>query len=310
MKAESTSVSGAGKQKKPVWPLAMREVMLRHLKPENIWSAAKSMGLEGLEATITEKLELPHLAHPDGPYTAADVAGLNRIRKDMESSGVRITAFCMYTRFAERPELEPEWCGRVARVAKALGVPAIRIDVVPHKIAKEDFLPFAIKVLRKTMAEVEPTGVPLAIENHGVVTNDPDFLDALFKGVGSPLLGLTLDTGNFYWYGHPLSKLYEIFERFASRSFHTHLKGINYPAEEREKQRPMGWEYGKYQCPIYQADVDYHRLAAILDKAGYQGDLCIENEGLGHKKPDEVEAILKKELALLVELRQNVGRAP
>jgi sugar phosphate isomerase/epimerase len=305
--AESASASGRGK--KPVWPLAMREVMLRNLKPENIWTTAKAMGLEGLEATITEKLELPHLVNPDGVYTAADVAGLNRIRKDMEKSGVRITAFCMYTRFAERPEIEPAWCGRVARIAKALGVSAIRIDVVPHKISKEEFLPFAIKVLRKTMAEVEPTGVPLAIENHGAVTNDPEFLDALFKGVGSPLLGLTLDTGNFYWYGHPLSKLYEIFERFASRSFHTHLKGINYPAEEREKQRPMGWEYGKYQCPIYQADVDYNRLAAILDKADYRGDLCIENEGLGHKKPDEVEAILKKELALLVELRQKMGRA-
>ncbi len=299
-----------GKQKKPVWPLAMREVILRHLKPDNIWTAAKHMGLEGMEVTITEKLELPHLVHPEGPYTAADIAGLNRVRKDMERSGVRITAFCMYNRFAERPDWEAEWCGRVARVAKALGVSAIRIDVVAHKMSKEDFLPLAMKALRKAMAEVEPTGVPLAIENHGAVTNDPDFLEALFRGVGSPLLGLTLDTGNFYWYGHPLSKLYEIFEQFASRVFHTHLKGINYPPEKRETQRPMGWEYGKYQCPIYQADVDFHRVAAILDKAGYQGDLCIENEGLGGKKTDEVETILKKELALLVELRQKLGRAP
>jgi len=296
--------------KKPVWPLAMREVMLRHLKPTNIWSAAKQMGLEGMEVSITEKLELPHLVHPDGPYTAADIAGLNRLRKDMESAGVRITAFCMFNRFAERPEMEADWCGRVARVAKALGVPAIRIDVVAPKMSKEDFLPLAIKALRKAMAEVEPTGVPLAIENHGAATNDPEFLDALFRGVGSPLLGLTLDTGNFYWYGHPLSKLYEIFERFASRVFHTHLKGINYPVEKREVQRPMGWEYAKYQCPIYQTDVDLHRVAAILDQAGYRGDLCIENEGLGGKPPAEVEAILKKELALLAELRRKFGRAP
>jgi len=307
--AEPASAAQARKEKKPVWPLAMREVILRHLKPSNIWTSARQMGLEGLEVTITEKLELPHLVHPDGPYNAADGAGIGRLRKDMEQAGVRITAFCMYNRFGERPDFEADWCGRVARVAKALGVSAIRIDVVPHKISKEEFLPLAIKGLRKAMAQVEPTGVPLAIENHGSVTNDPEFLDALFRGVGSPLLGLTLDTGNFYWYGHPLTKLYEIFERFASRAFHTHLKGIHYPAEEREKQRPMGWEYGKYQCPIYQADVDFHRVAAILDKAGYQGDLCIENEGLGHKKPDEVEAILKKEIALLVELRQKVDRA-
>jgi|YNPMSStandDraft_1061717.scaffolds.fasta_scaffold03958_1 sugar phosphate isomerase/epimerase len=309
-RVERAMAAESSPRKKSVWPLAMREVMLRHLKPTNIWSAAQQMGLEGMEVSITEKLELPHLVHPAGPYTAAEIAGLNRLRKDMERAGVRITAFCMYNRFAERPDEEAEWCGRVARVAKALGVSAIRIDVVAHKMSKEDFLPLAIKALRKAMAEVEPTGVPLAIENHGALTNDPEFLDALFRGVGSPLLGLTLDTGNFYWYGHPLSKLYEIFERFASRVFHTHLKGINYPAEKRETQRPMGWEYGKYQCPIYQADVDFHRVATILDQAGYQGDLCIENEGLGGKPPAEVEAILKKELALLAELRGKLGRAP
>ena len=73
----------------------------------------------------------------------------------------------------------------------------------------------------------------------------------LFAGVGSKRLGLTLDTGNFYWYGHPLSKVYELYEMFASRVFHTHCKSIGYPAEEREKQRPMGWQYVKYHGPIY-----------------------------------------------------------
>ncbi len=306
----SASAASVPTGKRRTWPLAMREMMLLHLNPTNIWATAKAMGLEGLEVTITEKLDLPRLPHPDGPYTVADVAGLNRVRKDMESSGVRITAFCMFNRFGERPDMEVQWCARVARVAKALGVPAIRIDVVPHQMSKEDFLPFAIKTLRKTMAEVEPTGVPLAIENHGSMTNDPDFLEALFKGVGSPLLGLTLDTGNFYWYGHPLSKLYEIFERFASRTFHTHLKGVNYPESEREKQRPMGWKYGEYQCPIYQADVDFARFFTLLDKAGYSNDMCVENEALGKKTPEEVEAILKKELALLAELRKKLDRAP
>lgn len=308
--AENLSVPDLPQPKKSVWPLAIREVLLRHLKPVNIWTTAKRLGVEGLEVSINEKLELPYLVHPAGPYTVADITGFNRIRKEMETSGVRITAFCMYNRFAERPELEAEWCGRVARVAKALGVSAIRIDVVAHKIPKEDFLPLAIKALRKAMALVEPTDVPLAIENHGALTNDPEFLEALFQAVGSPRLGLTLDTGNFYWYGHPLSKLYEIFQRFASRVFHTHLKGINYPPQEREKRRPMGWNYSKYQCPIYQADVDFYRVAAILDKAGYRGDLCIENEGLRRKSPEEVETILKKELALLAEIRQKLGRAP
>ena len=123
----------------------------------------------------------------------------------------------------------------------------------------------------------------------------------MFAGVGSPRLGLTLDTGNFYWFGHPLSKVYQLYEMFAPRVFHTHIKSIGYPAEEREKQREVGWQYGKYHGPIYEGDIDFARVIAILKKAGYTNDLCIENESLGRAK--DAPAVLEKEVALLKKLR-------
>jgi sugar phosphate isomerase/epimerase len=83
-----------------------------------------------------------------------------------------------------------------------LGVPAIRIDVVPAKLARSEFLKLAADALAKIIADTEPTGVAFAIENHGTTTNDPAFLSALFEKVGSQRLGLTLDTANFYWFGH------------------------------------------------------------------------------------------------------------
>jgi hypothetical protein len=40
-------------------------------------------------------------------------------------------------------------------------------------------------------------------------------------------------------------------------------------------------------------------VAAILRKAGYQGDLCLENECLGKFPADQQAGVLRKEIELL-----------
>ncbi len=165
--------------------------------------------------------------------------------------------------------------------AQILGVPAIRIDAVPAKLARAEFLKQAIETLKRILAATEATGVSFAVENHSNTTNDPAFLAALFEGVGSKRLGLTLDTANFYWFGHPLSKVYELCKTFAPNVRHTHCKNIRYPVSEREKHRPMGWKYAEYGCPVGEGDIDFGRIAKLLYKAGYHNDLCVEDEFLG-----------------------------
>lgn len=292
------------KESRPAWPVTCRDGMLRLTGAKDCWSALRAVVAEGVEVHITEQLGLPELFHPEVKYTAATAAGIERLAADAKTAGQRITAFCMNNRFDERPDQEIVWCRKVAEAAKALGVPAIRIDVVPRKVTGEDFLKFAVETLRKVMAETEATGVRLAIENHSNTTNKPEFLTALFDGVDSKRLGLTLDTGNFYWFGHPLSKLYGLYEQFAPRVFHTHCKSIRYPEADRERQRPMGYKYGEYHGPIYDGDVDFRRVLDILQKAGYNNDLCIENESLGKKPPEEVVNILSKEIVFLKKLRR------
>lgn len=278
-----------------------RDVLLRHTGQPDSWSALKSIGAEGVEVTIGEDLSLPALYHPDKKYSAADAAAIAQLKADLAAAGQRITAFCMYNRFDERPDFEIQWGTHVAQVAQALGVKAIRIDVVPHKLPADQFLDCAVAALKKLMQATESTGVAFAIENHGRMTNDPEFLKPLFARVGSGRLGLTLDTGNFYWFGHPLSKVYELFQTFADRVFHTHCKSIRYPEDQREKQRPMGWEYAKYHCPIDQGDIDFRRLLAILRKAGYANDLCVEDESLAKYPLAERGAVLAREIRYLKE---------
>jgi len=128
-------------------------------------------------------------------------------------------------------------------------------------------------------------------------------------GVGSDRFGVTIDTANFYWFGYPLSRLYEIYTEFAPHACHTHCKSIRYPADQREKQRPTGFEYGKYCCPVYEGDIDFRRVAAILYKAGYTGDLCVEDESLRHFPESQRCEVLRKEIAHLRAAARSVRKS-
>jgi sugar phosphate isomerase/epimerase len=287
----------------PRLAVTVRDAMLRATGQADGWAALKRIGAEGFEAVVSDDFSLPNLAHGRQKYSVADDAGIRRLKADAAAAGQKITALCMANRFDERPDTEVELCTKVARAAQALGARAIRIDLAPHKLARDEFLALSIKTLGRLLAATESTGVAFAIENHGTTTNDPAFLRPLFAGVGSPRLGLTLDTGNFYWFGHPLSKVYELYETFAPRVFHTHCKSIRYPAEDRQRQRPVGWKYGQYTCPIYEGDIDFRRVVAILKAAGYANDLCVEDESLGKATPGTAASILAKEIEMLKGLR-------
>jgi sugar phosphate isomerase/epimerase len=291
---------------RPVWLASCCDSILRPTGHEDSWSALRAVQAEGVQLDVAEDLTLPNLFHPTKKYTLATAAGIEQIAADAKTAGQQITSFCMHNHFEAQPDFEVEFCSRLAEVAKTMGVSMIRIDLIPEKLARPEFLKLSIETLKRVITATASTGVLFGIENHSNTTNDPAFLHPLFDGVGSKRVGLTLDIGNFYWYGHPLSKLYELYETFAPRVFHTHCKSMRYPAEEREKQRPMGWKYDVYGCPIYEGDIDYVRVAAILQKAGYHNDFCVEDEFLGKLSPAEATKTLAKEIEYLKAARAKV----
>ncbi len=281
------------------WPVAIRDAHLKLTGQPDCWAAMKLLEVSGVEVEINEQMLCPSLYHPARPYRLGTPDGIRALRDDLATHGATLTAFCMHNRLDERLEQEVEWTRKVVRAAHQLGAHVIRIDVVPHKTPADQVLPFAVKACKQLCEAADGTPVRFGIENHGRVTNDPQFLDKLFDGVGSARLGLTLDALNFYWFGHPLDELYPIYEKFASRAFHTHCKSAHYPADRRNTRRPIGWEYEKYAAPIYEGDIDYPRVVAILRKAAYQGDLCLENECLTKFPAAERADVLKKEIAML-----------
>jgi sugar phosphate isomerase/epimerase len=282
--------------------VACRDIHLKTLGLPDSWAALKALGANGVEVVVTEDLQCSGLFHPQKEYSVATADGISALKEDLERNGLRITAFCMNNRLDETLERELAWAKQLVAVAQKMAVRAIRIDVVPRAIKAEEYMPFAIKACKQLCDLAKDTPVRYGIENHGHWTNRPEVLEGLFDGVGSEHLGLTLDAMNFYWFGHPLKDLYRIYEKFASRVYHTHCKNLSYPEDKKNTARPIGWEYEKHAAPLYDGDIDYQRVATILAQAKYDGDLCLENECLGRFPKDQHAEILKKEIALLRKL--------
>ena len=286
----------------PKWPVGCRDLHLKIAGLPDSWACMKALGAEGTEVCVELDLACAYLFHPQRKYTLASAEGIQTLKDDLTASGCRITAFLMSNHFDERLERELESVRGLVKAAQSLGVNTIRIDVVPRKLSGDQFLSFAIDACKRVCAIADGTPIRFGVENHGNITNDPQFLEKLFDGVGSEKLGLTLDCANFYWWGLPLKDLYPTYEKFAARVVHTHCKSIHYPADKQNVRREIGWEYAKYNCPIYQGDLDFKRIVAILRKGGYRGDLCVEDESLGKFPESERADVMRKEIAMLKRL--------
>ncbi len=166
---------------------------------------------------------------------------------------------------------------------------------LPANTVRDNF----IRRIREVLAATVETKVALAMENHGPFGNDPAFLDAVLSAVGDPRLGLTLDTGNFYWWGVPLDELYALLEKYAPRARHTHIKNINYPPELASTRRPIGLDYGKYCCPLDEGSIDLRKALAVILEAGYRGDFCIENESLNKFPAEQRLDVLRRNVRAL-----------
>ena len=279
--------------------LAVRDGHLSVTGEPDSWAAMKKLGVQAAEVLVGRDFSCPNLSAEGKKYSLSSDDAVAHLAKDLKSYDLRISAFCLENRFDEKPDEEVSWTVAVAQAAAKLGVKAIRIDVVPRRLQGDEFLRFSIETCKRIVEDSEKTGVKFGIENHGGTTNRVEFLEKLFEGVGSERLGLTLDVANFYWFGYPLKELYGIYRKFASRAFHTHCKSIRYPEDMRDKQRNIGWEYGKYNCPIYEGDIDFRVVLNILREAGYDNDLCVENESLGKFPEDKRAEVLKNEVVFL-----------
>ena len=144
------------------------------------------------------------------------------------------------------------------------------IEPILTGYTEEDGFKWVIDSIEKCLPAAEKCGVILGLENHWGLARTPDGLLKIIDAVNSPWLRVLLDVGNF------LEEPYERIERCAPYTVFMHAKtyfggGI--------------W---------YTLDLDYERIAKIMQKHNFRGYVSLEFEG-----NEDYKIAIPKSIALL-----------
>jgi sugar phosphate isomerase/epimerase len=263
----------------------------------------KIIGTSRVEAAVDQNDTLPYLRSNDGSaLSICDDLSITDTRTKLATQGIQISALLLATDLSgEDAERHIEWASRIIRAASKLGVPVVRIDPWtakrerPSQTIRDNFVRATLRILNQTAN----TGVDIGMENHGDIFNDPELLDDVLAAIPDPRFGLTLDTGNLYWWGHPICEVYRLVDRYAPRTKHTHIKNIHYPPGVGDQRREIGFEYKQFCCPLYEGNLDLKRLVNALRRGGYSRDFCVEDESLFKFPESERVELLRRDVESL-----------
>ncbi len=293
--------------------VAIRDVILTHAGFRSASEGLAALGLDAVEVLVNRDGSLPW---PDGGVADARCptdteADLARCAAAYQEPGIHVCCLMVANNFnAEDLDAEVAWAVAAVRNAEALGSECVRLDAA---MTGQHDIPFAQRVrvfadcICRNLDATRASSVPLGIENHGWQGNDPEWLSAVFQRVGSPRVGLALDTGNFYWAGHALDDVYRIIQQFAPLVKHVHCKNIRLSPGLAKARRVPGWDYGDHICPVPDGDVDHGRILDILSAAGYDGGLAIEDESLSRYEGEARLEQLRRDVDCLAELAMARG---
>jgi len=236
-----------------------------------------------------EVIEFSTLTLPPGetPLTFAP-----RIREACDRAGLPVVNYTIGADFltgsggdwkAEVERLKDE-----VRVAKILGAPGMRHDATRgfpagHGGARgfDDALPTLIRGCRAVTEFAADLGIRTMVENHGYFCQDSDRVEKLVNGVNHPNFGLLADMGNFLCADEdPVRAL----GRVMPYTLHVHAKDFhvksgNGPNPGRGWFRSRAGHYLRGSI-IGHGEVPIAQCLGILKRAGYDGVLSIEFEGL------------------------------
>lgn len=174
------------------------------------------------------------------------------------------------------------------KIAKILGAPGMRHDATQgfkpgYRGAKgfQDALPMLIRGCRAVTEFAAELGIKTMVENHGFFCQDSDRVEMLVNGVNHENYGVLVDMGNFLCADEDPAKAVG---RLAPYAFHVHAKDFH--TKSGASPNPgTGWfnsRGGNYLrgSIIGHGDVPVAQCIRILKKAGYNGNISIEFEGM------------------------------
>ena len=174
--------------------------------------------------------------------------------------------------------------------AKTLGCHSIRVNARSNpELDFEEQQKLAADGLRRLCELADRYGIDVIVENHGGLSSNGAWLQAVMKRVDHPRVGTLPDFGNFKIRSDP-EQWYDRYQ--GVRELMPYAKAVSAKSQDFDTS---GNETG----------TDYDRMLRIVLDAGYRGYVGIEYEGEGLSEQDGVRATLD----LLVRVRGDLAPA-
>ena len=203
--------------------------------------------------------------------------------------GIEVTCFCVGADFLNRDtDAEIERVKGMVDVAEAFGTKLMRHDATPGypntiKTGRsfDTVLPTLARAYREVTEYAEKKGIRTCIENHGFFAQDPERVEKLINAVGHPNFGALVDIGNFACADADHNYAVGLMAPYAfhvhAKDFHKRIGSLDNPGEGWFMSRGGNYLRGAI---IGQGDVPVRQCINTLKRAGYDGVLSIEFEGM------------------------------
>jgi sugar phosphate isomerase/epimerase len=212
-----------------------------------------------------------------------------KLRKRAEDAGIDIANYAVGNDFLLHGlEASVEALKREVDIAAALGARTFRHDATAgYRSPGGKLIPYADALPEiadgyRTVTEYAATlSIPTMVENHGLYCQDSARVEALVRAVGHKNFGVLLDIGNFACADE---SSIEAVARLAPYAFHVHAKDFH-----KKPYAPVspgaGWfptRAGAFLrgAIIGHGDIPVAQCLKIIKRAGYDGDITIEFEGI------------------------------
>lgn len=194
------------------------------------------------------------------------------VRQQVKAHGLKVSAFSPVNDFVQTSGdvvvYQVNRMKRAGELARILDCPVLCSEGgQPKDIAQSLWANAMYECFARCTEWLDEVGVSLAIDNHGLVTNDGDLLHALLTRLNHPRIGTNLDTMNYRWYGNDIPTCNRYYEMMAPFVKHTHLKD-GFDSRANYQGAALG-----------DGEIDLAYALKCLQNAGYDGVYCAEYEG-------------------------------
>ena len=231
---------------------------------------------------------------------------LEEFKKILSENDFTVNCILLANDLGKDLSLEVKYVLDAIDIASRLDVRVLRINAIMKEIegyTLDKYVKRTLEFIDIVKNRLRETNMCLAVENHGVISNNFDYLKRVLDATDPEIFGVTLDTGNFYWYGYPIDIVHKIIEEIADRVKHTHMKNAVAKNGRKNVKRNVG---EIVMAPLDKGDVDLEKVVMTLYRKGYRGDLTIEDESLGRFKAEERKYIVRNDVKYLKKILDKI----